>query len=248
VTTPKDFDPAALLSLPGNPLANVTALNRMLALPVSQWESYLAANPHALDWTGVRRLLDRAQEIVGGDPAKAATITGLLARRVDRYPLAASTDVSADSLRARVWRQHSDALSAADDLPGALAAAERAVAAASAGKRISPIERATTRQHLAMILHGMNRSREALNLLRPDRTVYEEQGAGPVLLAYLLAVAGMELALRDLPATRVTLTRALDVAIAAGDKENERIVRETLAICEEEPAPRRRSTWRTRRR
>lgn len=219
--------------LSSDPNAGRQESDRLLAFPAEGWDEYLAGHPLTLNWHAVQRLLQHAHHLLGIDPAQSAAITELLVRHVDRFPLTAGTEVAAEMQRIAVWRERAEALQAVGDVPAALAAAERGVAAAHTDQRHYALERAEVRRVVAAVLHKLGRDLEALRILEEDLTVFEEHDDGGGLLRSLLALADLQLALRHLPRAHETLQRASALATARADEPQQTQIRQKQALCEE---------------
>lgn len=99
----------------------IPLLEELLALPVAEWEAWLAAHPDA--WTvHVFQGLIQAAE---ADPAEALAVTDFVVRHADSVTTPPEGAVVLAWVRGDAWKARAQALRSAGDDTGALEAQER---------------------------------------------------------------------------------------------------------------------------
>lgn len=102
---------------------SILLLEELAALPVPEWDAWLAAHPDARNVRVFQGLVQAAEE---AEPEEALAVTEFVVRYVDSITAPPEGEIALASMRWDAWKARAQALRSAGDSAGASEAQERA--------------------------------------------------------------------------------------------------------------------------
>jgi tetratricopeptide (TPR) repeat protein len=201
----------------------------MLERPPQEWKAWIDEHPDALTYHFINALLDRSALARDRKPAEAVALTSLLVNVLPRVevPLAPAASL----LRVRVWMERGNALLISDDLPGALAAFERALALAADDPSLV-LPAAMARRGAAFVRHRMGETGEPLRTIRADIPLFEAHSARGDVLRSRFFEAAIEYDHNHYDEARQSFEKAIAIARDLGDERMLARLYNNLGHCE----------------
>lgn len=190
--------------------AGQTAMQTLKATPVSQWTERFA-RPGWRSYGIFRAMLAYAREELDRNPRMALSITTFVTDHVDDLQPIPESVILAPFIRGLAWKEHANALYAAEKYPASAAAADKAIVIFGSEPALAVDLGAATLVR-AMSLHQQKQTVEALELVTTCVRLFAEH-AQPLKYLVSLQVCGLILFdLEEYAAARDAYQVALDLA------------------------------------
>lgn len=148
----------------------------LLALQNAEWESRFAdVRPEARFSRSRRTGRSHRSRVAGQGSEEARDLTELIVRHVNTVAVPPGCELRRTVLRSNAWRERANALRVTGDLPGALAAAQNAIAVLDS-EPAADLELAMARRVHAFVRHQMNETGAPLEIIRGGIEIFRRHG------------------------------------------------------------------------